>query len=57
VREEGAATELVKRGKWGTDDDLRRRACTCRGRSGVAIARVREGMHVHSLVMYDGATG
>jgi hypothetical protein len=46
VREEGAATELVKRGKWGTDDDLRRRACTCRGRSGVAIARVRYGCAV-----------
>jgi hypothetical protein len=46
VREEGTAAELVKRGKWGTDDDLRRRACTCSERSGVAAARVQDGCTV-----------
>jgi hypothetical protein len=46
VREEGAAAELVMSGKWGTDDERRRRACTCRGRSGVTAGRVRDGCAV-----------
>jgi hypothetical protein len=43
VREKGAATELVKRWRWGADDNWRKRACACEGRSGVVAARVQDG--------------
>jgi hypothetical protein len=43
VREKGATTELVKRGRRGANDNWRKRACACRGRSGVVVARVQDG--------------